>query len=104
MDVYIFMAMLSILIGTAVLTIRNLQLVAFITGIAIIMMALVVQSSWLEVQTGFNDTVTLGGNHTQRVVNYQSVFVFFTGLTFLQQLLALVIGGIGILIIVYSVT
>ena len=103
MDVYLFMLIVSVLIGTAVITVKNMQLVAFVAGIALIMMALSVQSSGLDIQTGFNETVSQYGNHTERIVNYQSVFTFFSGLTFLQQLLALVIGGIGILIVVYSV-
>lgn len=103
MDVFIFALLTVILLGTALLTFKSMQLVAAICGIGIFMMALAVMSSGLEVQTGFNETVTLGGNHTERVVNYESIFVFFGGITFMKELLAVVIGGIGVLVLVYSV-
>ena len=103
MDIFIFAGMLVLLIGTAMLTFSRMQLVSAICGIGIFMLALLVMSSGLEFQTGFNETVTLYGNHTERIVNYQSIFTFFGGADWLQNLLAIVFGGIGVLILVYSV-
>ena len=102
MDVFIFAMLVLIMMAMGVLA-KDFQFVGLIAGLGLIIMAISVQSSGLDIQTGINITTNSITNVTTTQANYANMFTYFAGITFMKDLLTLVIGGIGALFIVYSV-
>ncbi len=67
------------------------------------MTAFSIQTSGLHISTGWNETINTTLDMTTRVTNYATLDEVWGGLTWLPDLLTLVIAGVGVLILIQSV-
>ena len=101
MDIFIWLLFVFIMMAMGVLA-KEYQIVGFVAGIGLVMMAFTVQTSGLDVATGVN--VTQASNITSTVtVNYANLFTYYPGLSYFQNLITILIGGIGILFVAYAI-
>jgi len=81
---------------------RYYALLGVVAGIGMLMIALSVQTSGLQVQYGFNETINTALDMTTNVPNYIDIDVLWSGLGWLKDLLSIVLGGVGLLILISS--
>ena len=101
MDIFIFAMLVMMMMAMGVLA-RDFQFIGLIAGIGLLMIAFSIQTSGLDVQTGINITTNSITNVTTITQNYASMFTYYSGLTFMKDLLTIVLSGIGVLFAVYS--
>ncbi len=82
---------------------RLYPLLGIVSGIGMFMLAFSIQTSGLDMVTGFNETINTTLDMTTRVTNFAPITDVFSGLAFLPDLLTLVLGGVGLLILIQSV-
>lgn len=106
MEIIIF----GILIGIMLICIamnRFYALLGMVGGIGLIMLALTIPISGLQAITGLNQISVYDAGLNQTTTNITYVFTpisnVFGGISFIDTLLTLVIGGIGLLVIIQSV-
>lgn len=100
MEIILLLVLAIIMIAISILG-SEYQIVGFIGGIGLVMIAFAVQSSGIEIVTGV--TITAVNATTDTVVtNYSPIETVFSGIDYLATLITIVLGGSGILLALYT--
>ena len=101
MEIILLLIMAIIMIAISILG-SQYQIVGFVGGIGLVMIAFVAQSSGIQIVDG---TTITSVNATVDIIttNYVDIDTVFSGIGYLTTLLTLVLGGTGILMALYTV-
>jgi hypothetical protein len=102
MDIIIFVAVAIVFFTMAALN-KQHRLVGLVAGIGLVMLALGVQTTGIQVQTGVNQTVYTALNSSQTIYLYSNM-VDMGNLAMFQVALVIILGAAGLLILLNSVT
>lgn len=103
MDILIFVAIAVVFFIMAALN-KQHRLVGLVAGIGLIMLALGMQTTGLQIQTGVNQTVFTDTNSSQTMYLYSNLTSMGSGLTEFQIALVIIIGAAGLLIMLNSLS
>jgi len=100
MEIVLLLILAVIMIAISILG-HEYQIVGFIGGIGLVMIAFAAQTSGIDIATGV--TITSVNATTDTIVtNYSPIDTVFTGLDYLTTLITIVLGGTGVLLALYT--
>lgn len=100
----IVLAIITVLFFIMAALNKQHKLLGLVAGIGLVMLALGVQTTGIQIQTGVNQTVYTDTNSSQTIFLYTDLVNMGSGLSALQIALVIILGAAGLLILLNSVS
>lgn len=102
MEVVLLTIFVAMFLGLCVLN-KQIAFMGLIGGVGLILLAMTIASSGLQIQTGLNQTTV--GSVEEVTFTFSDVNSIYNGTdVFVQTLLPIVIGAAGLLAVIYTAT